>query len=147
MSDQDVSARQAHDNASSYLKEADFAQAFIWGMRYLVLSLDERDVVRATPGLTAHEAATAASAQFPDSRDSLVNAAALFDAVLYGRSTPTRDDVTRLMKLTKALRTSRTSSGESLAGDPPSGDSSPDGSVSEHSPSDADRAPSAQGAK
>ena len=75
----------------------------MWAYRLLVLGLDEREVVTSSPGLTAREAAVAATRLVPEQGPTLALHARTFDRVRYGNASVRRQDVDALSKLTPAL--------------------------------------------
>ena len=79
------------------------ASRTVWAYRLMVLGLDEHEVVSSTPGLTAHEAARAATRVVPDMGAELAQHAREFDAVRYGHSSMTRDQVEALRSFTRQL--------------------------------------------
>lgn len=93
-------ARAALDGA---LAANDWNLAYVWSYRLLVLGLDAAEVVSATPGLTAREAAAAATSLVPSSGQQLSRHAATFDRVRYGHCAATRQDVEALRELTQPL--------------------------------------------
>ena len=68
----------------------DWNLAYVWAYRLMVVGLDECEVVSATPGLTAREAA-------------LGHHARTFDRVRYGHSSVAEQDVNALRELTPIL--------------------------------------------
>lgn len=93
-------ATEAFDQA---VAAQDWSLAYVWAYRLMVLGLDEHEVVSSTPGLTAHEAARAATRVVPDMGAELAQHAREFDAVRYGHSSMTRDQVEALRSFTRQL--------------------------------------------
>ena len=77
----------------------DWDLAYVWSYRLLVLGLDTADVVSSTPGLTAKEAADAATRLATEYGQQLGHHAATFDRVRYGHSSVSREDVDALREL------------------------------------------------
>lgn len=72
--------------------------------RAIIRSLDERTIVEDRAGLTAHEAATEASAAMPPHSSELTWAAVLFDDVAYGEAVPGSEEYARLQQLAAGVR-------------------------------------------
>ena len=87
-----ASADELRANARRAVQEGRYDDAVLDGFRALVRSLQDRDLVPSAPGLTASEAARAASAELPGLAARLTAAAGLFDGVLYGDRRATADD-------------------------------------------------------
>lgn len=83
--DADALLAAAEDAAA----RADWATAVVERYRAIIRSLDERGLIEDHPGLTAHEAAVAASAALGALGAELVSAARVFDSVRYGDLLPT----------------------------------------------------------
>ena len=81
----------------------DWDLAYVWAYRLMVVGLDECEVVSATPGLTAREAAVAATRVVPDQGTALGHHARTFDRVRYGHSSVAEQDVNALCELTPIL--------------------------------------------
>ena len=81
----------------------DWNLAYVWAYRLMVLGLDDHDVVSSTPGLTAREAADAATRVAPGLAPQLSTYAETFDKVRYGHSTITREEVDALRSFTPLL--------------------------------------------
>ncbi len=102
--DADPTTREdARDRAHAAGLADDWDLALVWAFRVLVLDLAARDIVRDTPGLTAHEATSQASNRIPGHSDDLAWVGGLFDRVRYGTLHATRADVGRLDSLVRAL--------------------------------------------
>lgn len=93
-------ARGAFDQA---VAAQDWNLAYVWAYRLMVLGLDECEVVSSTPGLTAREAADAATRLIPDLGPQLALYAQTFDRVRYGGSPASRDQVDTLHDFTPHL--------------------------------------------
>lgn len=85
------------------VEDEDWNLAYVWAYRLLVLGLDECEVVTSSPGLTAREAAVAATRLVPEQGPTLAFHARTFDRVRYGNASVSRQDVDALSKLTPAL--------------------------------------------
>ena len=85
------------------VEDEDWNLASVWAYRLLVLGLDECEVVTSSPGLTAREAAVAATRLVPEQGPTLAFHARTFDRVRYGNASVHRQDVDALSKLTPAL--------------------------------------------
>lgn len=81
----------------------DWDLAYVWAYRLMVLGLDAHDVVTSTPGLTAREAAHAATRVAPMFGPQLDQFAQAFDQVRYGRSGASSDQVEALRRFTPDL--------------------------------------------
>lgn len=97
------SLEEARERADRAAREGDLDLALVWGFRVLVLVLAESGVVRDTPGLTAREAASHASARYPQVSGELSWASDLFDAVRYGTAHATGGDHARVLVLADSL--------------------------------------------
>ena len=85
--DRDADAlRAAAEDAAA---RSDWSTAVVERYRAIIRSLDERGLIEDHPGLTAHEAAVAASAALGSLGAELVAAARVFDCVRYGDLLPT----------------------------------------------------------
>mgnify|MGYP000853593025 FL=1 len=78
----------------------DWNLAYVWSYRLLVLGLDTAEVVSSTPGLTAKEAADAATRLAAEYGQQLGHHARTFDRVRYGHASVSREDVDALRELT-----------------------------------------------
>lgn len=81
----------------------DWDLAYVWAYRLLVLGLDEQGVLTSSPGLTAREAASAATRVAPDLAPQLGHFAQVFDRVRYGHSRTGADQVEALRDFTPVL--------------------------------------------
>lgn len=84
-----------------------WADAVTDRMRALVRSLEERDLLSASPGRTADEAADEAGSALPAHAERLRDAARTFDAVAYGGAPAGAEDHARLHALDEELRRTR----------------------------------------
>ncbi len=93
--------------ADAAADRGDWALAVLMRFRAIIRSLDERALLDDRPGLTAHEASTAAAARLPDCAAGLTWAGRLFDDVCYGSVRPRATDDARLRELASAVARSR----------------------------------------
>lgn len=93
--------------ADTAAEAGDWPVAVLERFRAIIRSLDERTVLEDRAGLTAHEAATEASAALPPQSAELTWAANLFDDVAYGEAVPGSEEHTRLTQLAAAVREAR----------------------------------------
>lgn len=101
--DRSRSARDYRSAAEIAATAGDFATAVRERFRAIVRELEERGVLDELSGRTADEAAREAGVRFPDLRDELLAAAALFDAVHYGGHTVSTVDYERLVALDRGV--------------------------------------------
>lgn len=101
------SAQQLREDARRALAAGDTARAFLDGYRAIIRSLDERAVLDDRAGMTAHEAAVAASPAFPAQANGLAWASTVFDAAYYGRRAVNTSEVERLFSLDAAIAGAR----------------------------------------
>ena len=92
--------RRALDEA---VAAKDWNLAYVWSYRLMVAGLDDCEVVAATPGLTAREAAQAATRLVPEHGPALSHHARTFDGVRYGHSSVGEQDVSALRDFTPGL--------------------------------------------
>ena len=101
--EEETSAPQVRASFDEAVASQDWNLAFVWAYRLMVLGLDDHDVVSSTPGLTAREAADAATRVAPGLAPQLSTYAETFDKVRYGHSTITREEVDALRSFTPVL--------------------------------------------
>jgi hypothetical protein len=101
--DRSRSARDYRSAAETAATAGDFATAVRERFRAIVRELEERGVLDELSGRTADEAAREAGIRLPDSRDELLAAAALFDAVHYGGHEASNVDYERLVALDRGV--------------------------------------------
>lgn len=104
--DADATSEQLTAAADAAAGRGDWAQAVLMRFRAIIRSLDERAVLDDRPGLTAHEASTAAAARLSEHAPELLWAGRLFDDVCYGSARPGSAEDARLREL--ATRVART---------------------------------------
>ncbi len=90
--------------AQTAASAGDFARAVIEQFRAIVRTLEERELIEATQGMTALEVAREVAAHFPSSRESLEAGAEVFNESLYGRGRANEADYLDLRELESRLR-------------------------------------------
>ena len=93
----EADAQAAFDEA---VASQDWDLAYVWAYRLMVLGLDTEGVVSSTPGLTAREAAQAATRVAPAFGPTLAEHAQTFDHVRYGRRAVSPEQVEALRQFT-----------------------------------------------
>lgn len=101
--EEETSTPQVRASFDEAVASQDWNVAYVWAYRLMVLGLDDHDVVSSTPGLTAREAADAATRVAPGLAPQLSTYAETFDKVRYGHSTITREEVDALRSFTPIL--------------------------------------------
>lgn len=101
--EEETSTSQVRASFDEAVASQDWNLAYVWAYRLMVLGLDDHDVVSSTPGLTAREAADAATRVAPGLAPQLSTYAETFDKVRYGHSTITREEVDALRSFTPVL--------------------------------------------
>lgn len=101
--EEETSTPQVRASFDEAVASQDWNLAYVWAYRLMVLGLDDHDVVSSTPGLTAREAADAATRVAPGLAPQLSTYAETFDKVRYGHSTITRKEVDALRSFTPIL--------------------------------------------
>ena len=101
--EEETSTAQVRASFDEAVASQDWNLAYVWAYRLMVLGLDDHDVVSSTPGLTAREAADAATRVAPGLAPQLSAYAETFDKVRYGHSTVTREEVDALRSFTPVL--------------------------------------------
>lgn len=99
--DPKATAADLRARAESALGAGQFDDAVVLALRSLVRDLEERTLLEATEGLTAHEAAQRAAAPFPDLSGRLQRLADAFDTAAYSRRSVTAkqaEDAVRLVE-------------------------------------------------
>ncbi|QWW20304.1 DUF4129 domain-containing protein [Schaalia sp. 19OD2882] len=76
----------------------------VWAFRVVVLRLAAAGVLRDSPGLTAHEAATRSGRAVPSLAADLDRAALLFDEIRYGERAATEDEASFVVALGDKVR-------------------------------------------
>jgi len=93
--------------ATAAARVGDWNLAVIEAYRALVRSLAEREVIDAKPGMTAFEAALAASAAMPTIASGIHEDADVFDAVRYGHLAATREHYEHVLETRTAASKAR----------------------------------------
>ena len=101
--EEETSAPQVQASFDEAVAAQDWNLAYVWAYRLMVLGLDDHDIVSSTPGLTAREAADAATRVAPGLAPQLSAYAESFDQVRYGRAAVSRDEVDALRSFTPVL--------------------------------------------
>lgn len=101
--EEETSAPQVQASFDKAVAAQDWNLAYVWAYRLMVLGLDDHDIVSSTPGLTAREAADAATRVAPGLAPQLSAYAESFDQVRYGRAAVSRDEVDALRSFTPVL--------------------------------------------
>ena len=101
--EEETSAPQVQASFDEAVAAQDWNLAYVWAYRLMVLGHDDHDVVSSTPGLTAREAADAATRVAPGLAPQLSAYAESFDKVRYGRAAISRDEVDALRSFTPVL--------------------------------------------
>jgi uncharacterized protein DUF4129 len=101
--DHALAARDHRRAAEEAAAAGDFAAAVRERFRAIVRELEERGVLDELSGRTADEAAREAGLRLPDSREALLSAASLFDAVRYGGQSASIVDYERLVALDQGV--------------------------------------------
>lgn len=95
------------DRARAALRTGDHDTALLDGYRAVAASADERTLLDAAPGRTAHEVAVALAAIFPSSAVALSGTADRFDAVRYGDHRATAEQARDALALDDQLLATR----------------------------------------
>lgn len=98
-----VTAAGLRDRAEAALAAGDHEDALVDGFRALAARQVERGRLEDVPGATAHEVAGVLGATYPHQRPRVEGCAALFDAVLYGDRSATRDQAGEVLALDDEL--------------------------------------------
>lgn len=105
--DDERTADQLVAEAAAAAARGDHTTATLDAFRALVRRSEERVLLDARPGRTAHEAALELSPRFPDLAAPLGDAATVFDALLYGTTTADARSYESMAGLERALRAQR----------------------------------------
>lgn len=101
--DIDLTAAQLRARAGAAAADGAHSAAFVDYFRALTRRAEERALLLAQPGRTAHEVGTELAPYFPSHGDEIRSAATFFDRVRYGGSDATADDVDRIRTLDREL--------------------------------------------
>ena len=99
-----ITAAQLRARAEAALADGRTEDAVADGFRALAVRQVERGRLDDTPGTTAQEAARALAGEYPGLRARVGGSAALFDAVIYGDRSATRDQAVDVLELDDELR-------------------------------------------
>ena len=113
LDDDDRTADQLVDEAAAAAARGDFTAATLDAFRALVRGAEDRVLLDARPGRTAHEAAQELAPRFPDLGAPLGEAATVFDALCYGT---TRADALTYDAMARLERTVRGGRPAAVAG-------------------------------
>ncbi|GAA2026653.1 hypothetical protein GCM10009720_02970 [Yaniella flava] len=102
-----IPAEQYFANAERYLASGELHQAFIHAYRAMVRHAQQRQLVEVTPSTTATTFGWALSAVLASHRDAINHASSEFNRVIYGGTTPNRQDVESMMQLARSVQTAR----------------------------------------
>ena len=105
--EESVTAAQVRSRAETALAEGRFEEAVVDGYRAVTLRQVERGRLDDLPQATASEVARTLGAQFPGRRGRVDAAALLFDLVLYGERSATRDQALGVLGLDDELAGAR----------------------------------------
>ncbi|KYH43026.1 DUF4129 domain-containing protein [Branchiibius sp. NY16-3462-2] len=105
--DATATAAQLRSTADSAMARGDFTLAYLDYFRALARSGQERALVPADAGLTAHELGRPLAACFPVEAGEIQSAASGFDLFRYGEVPASEADVTRIRGLDERLRAAR----------------------------------------
>lgn len=101
--EESLSAAQLRAAARDAIDQGRTDDATVLAMRALVRDLDERTLLDVTDGMTAHEAAGAAAAPFPDLRSRLQLGAEAFDTAAYSFRSVGSKQAQDLVRLTEYI--------------------------------------------
>jgi Domain of unknown function (DUF4129) len=102
-----LSAAEHRRHAQAAAARGDWNEACTERFRALVRSMEERVVLAVQPGQTADEAAGRIGPAFPGFASEVQKAAAVFDAVRYGKLPASEADATAVARLDEQLQASR----------------------------------------
>lgn len=105
--DATATAAQLRTSAAAAAARGDFTRAYLEYFRAVARSGQERALVPADPGLTAHELGRPLAACFPAEANEIVTAASGFDLFRYGEVLASEADVARIQGLDERLRAAR----------------------------------------
>jgi len=98
-----VSADELRARAEAALDAGRFEEAVVEGFRAIAVRQVERGRLSDTPGATAHEVAEALAKEYAPMADRVHGSARLFDEVLYGGRSATRDQAASVLALDDVL--------------------------------------------
>ncbi|MGY5765946.1 DUF4129 domain-containing protein [Brachybacterium sp. DNPG3] len=94
-----LSGKELRDRSRAAIDDGLLDDGTVLALRALVRDLEERTLLDATTGMTAHEAAREAGAAFPDLRARLLRAADAFDMAAYSHRSVRRKQADDLLRL------------------------------------------------
>lgn len=100
---EDLTAAQLREAAREAIASRRDDDATVLAMRALVRDLDERTLLDVTDGMTAHEAAEAASTRFPELRGRLELGADAFDTAAYSYRSVSAKRAEDMVRLTEYI--------------------------------------------
>jgi len=103
LTDEEITASGLRARAEAALAEGRHEDAVLNAFRALAARQVERGRLDDTPGATAHEVAGVLAREFPERRQRVDGAAALFDSVLYGDRPATREQALDVLSLDDEL--------------------------------------------
>ena len=107
LTDTSISAREWRRRAEQALAEEQYSAALVDAFRGLVARQVERGRLDAAPGTTAHEVTQALRSAYPDRGAAMTEGARLFDLVLYGDRSATREQAELVLALDDELAGAR----------------------------------------
>ncbi len=102
-----LSARSLRERAEHAVREERYDDAVADATRALARRCVERGLLDDSLGRTSHEVLAELGERFPALADDLAGAADLFDRVVYGARSASRDDATEMLDLDDAVRAAR----------------------------------------
>lgn len=105
--DASVTASEWRERAEQAMSEERHSAALLDAFRALVARQVERGRLDASPGTTAHEVTQALRSAYPDRASEMSEGARLFDLVLYGDRSATREQAELVLALDDALAGAR----------------------------------------
>ncbi len=107
LTDDRVTAAELRARAESALAAGRHEAALVDGFRALAVRQVERGRLDDAPGTTAAEVARALGGEFPTHQPRVSRSAGLFDGVMYGERTASRDQASAVLELDDELRRAR----------------------------------------
>lgn len=103
LTDEVISAAELRARAEAALADGRYEDALVDAFRALAVRQVERGRLDDTPGATAHEIALSLASEYPHQRPRVDTSAGLFDSVLYGDRSATRDQAVGVLALDDEL--------------------------------------------
>lgn len=103
LTDEVITAAELRARAEAALAEGRCEDALVDAFRALAVRQVERGRLDDTPGATAHEIALSLASEYPHQRPQVDTSAGLFDSVLYGDRSATRDQAVGVLALDDEL--------------------------------------------